>query len=613
MYHHEEDHDLRSIQRPTDVPCCIGFIVALCIFGGMYIKVVAQGELGKLYHGIDYNGNVCGVDPDVVGEPYLYWCMKSGVGGVPKVSLKHPICVAACPGSVTQSTVSQSSSSQVYGIQPDCAAVAGAGSMASYKTKILMNRYCIPDPAAYPQLSEQVSGNNLADIEAFTAETFSSICAAWPVLLGSFFVAVMLGYLFLVLLRHCAGPMLYGTMLAAIIGFSLMGIYLLANAGTLSEKLRTQLNSDTDLPPEITDNEENLTRGVAGLCFVLSFITLCLACCFHQSIEVGSACVEVACETIFEMPSLLLLPVLKAFFKGALSLVLLIGFVELYSASPVVPGSDTEEPHLTHTKEQYLEMLFYMLMSFWILCFVNALYQFIVAYGVCEYYKTPYDHDQEKDVGCCALWDGLFFGLLYHGGSLALGSLLIAVLMVIQQVIRYAQKKEKEAGGNTLVDCVLCCCLCAVGCCKEIVEFIDKNAYIDIALTSNNFCDAAKDALQVITEIGGAMAILNGATFVFATFGTIMITLGCGAFTYVVASSGTFSEQSSQFEVANPIGPMLVSCAIGLLVALSFMHVFDMTSDTLLYCYGYDLKTGQGTQTAPTALKELVHGASDHH
>jgi len=253
-----------------------------------------------------------------------------------------------------------------------------------------------------------------------------------------------------------------------------------------------------------------------------------------------------------------------------------------------------------------------MLMSYWILAFVNALYQFIVAYAVAEYYYTPYDHDQEKEVGCCAIWDGLYFGLVLHGGSLALGSLLIATLMVLQKIIEYAQAENKAHGDNKVVDCLLCCCMCCVHCCKDLVEFINKNAYIDIAVTSNGFCAAARSALEMITELGGAMAILNGATFIFTLFGTILITLGCGWFTYIVSSQGTFVDQSSDFEVSNPTAPMVVACLIGMLVALSFMHIFDMTSDTLLYCYGYDMRTGKGGHTAPTALKELVHGNDSH-
>jgi len=336
-----------------------------------------------------------------------------------------------------------------------------------------------------------------------------------------------------------------------------------------------------------------------------------LGCCFHHSIQVGAACVEVACDTMFEMPSLLLLPVAKAFFKGVLSLVLIVGFIELYSSSGVSNGSDGLPPHWTHSRDQYIQLILYMLMSFWIVCFVNALYQFVIAYAVAEYYYTPYDHDGEKDVGCCAIWDGLYFGLLLHGGSLAFGSLLIAIFMVLQKLIEFAEKQNKDTVNNPVITCVLCLFGCCINCCKETVEFVNKTAYIDIAVTSNSFCAAAKNALVMITELGGAMAILNGATFIFTIFGVVLIMLGSAAFTYFVSSQGVFVQQNSEFDISMPMAPTVVAGILGALVGMAFMHVFDMTSDTLLYCYGYDLHNNKNTASAPQALKELVHGSKD--
>lgn len=604
MYGVHDDEDPKSRQRCTDCPCCLVFVASLAVFFVLYVHVLEDGDVDRLYHGIDTKGRVCGVDPGVQDEPFLYWCMKSHFASAPQISLEHPICVDRCPGA-NQPATGRTGTNTMYEIEPDCAQVLGADGMASYRTIIVFDRYCMPDPKIFPDLANQVSSQDLASWEVWAAASMSSIHAAWPVLVGSFFVAVMLGYLYLVLLRHCAEPLIYLSMLLCVVGFASMGIYLFANAGTLVN----EYGHGGDV--QHTQNEENATRVAGFVCMVISILLLCLGCCMHTSISIGAACVEVACDTMFEMPALLLLPILKALFKGIMSIILLAGFLQLYSVSGIANSTtDGRSPHMDHSQEQKFFMIFYMLMSFWILAFVNALYQFIVAYAVAEYYYTPYDHDKEKDVGCCAVWDGVFYGLVHHGGSLAFGSLLIAIFMVVQKLIELAEKRNKEAGGNKVVDCILGCCMCWVSCCKEIVEHINKNAYIDIAITSDSFCEAAKSALAMIVEVGGAMAILNGATFVFTLFGVVLISMGAGGFTHLMVNQGVFIDQTSEFDVANPIAPMVVAGLIGVVVALSFMHVFDMTSDTLLYCYGLDLRSGRGGQTAPSALKELVH---EHH
>jgi len=185
--------------------------------------------------------------------------------------------------------------------------------------------------------------------------------------------------------------------------------------------------------------------------------------------------------------------------------------------------------------------------------------------------------------------------------------LLIAILQAFSKVLEYAQRKNEEEGDNYALSCILCCCICCVHCCKDIVEFVDKNAYIEMAITSKDFCGSAKEAIAMIVKLGGSMAILNGATFVFSVFGTIVISLTSGAFADIICAHGPFADQSSPFHVASPSTVMLLSALMGFLVALTFMDVLDMTSDTLLYCYGVDMQTGRAGHTAPAALKDLVH------
>lgn len=74
----------RSRQRCTDIPCCIVFLAAIAAFGMVYIKALATGNIARLYHGANWQGEVCGVDPAVVDKPMLYWCMKSQFGGIPE-------------------------------------------------------------------------------------------------------------------------------------------------------------------------------------------------------------------------------------------------------------------------------------------------------------------------------------------------------------------------------------------------------------------------------------------------------------------------------------------------------------------------------------------------
>mmetsp|Transcript_113965 Transcript_113965/g.302883 ORF Transcript_113965/g.302883 Transcript_113965/m.302883 type:complete len:627 (-) Transcript_113965:171-2051(-) len=610
-FHHEDglqddegEVDLKSRHGCTDVPCCLLFAAALVAFSVLYSWCGRTGNLGRLYHGINYKGQICGVDPDVADKPFLYWCPLSMAGSELTLNMEKPICVDACPGAGTAGPAS----TPMYTIQPECEVVSGPEGVSSYKTMSLMGRYCVPRSGAHTlkTMTQKVTGGQVKGWAHNFMETLSTIPAAWPVLVGVFFVSIVLGYLYLAMLRHCAEPLIWVSMVLVVLGFGLLGCYLWRSAADLGQ---ATLPAGVSLPEGSEGNQETAVRVVAVVSWAIALAVVFLACCFRHSIAAASACAEVACDAMFEMPSLLVAPVVKALVKGLLCFILLYGFLLLYSTASISEqGGDGITRSFEFKPKQYYMMLFYMVASFWILAFVSALYQFVIAYATAEYYFTPYDHDDEKDVGCCVLCEGLHIGLLYHTGSLAFGSLLIALLQTFQKVIEYAEAKNEETANSQVVKILLCCCACCVNCCKDTIQFINKNAYIDMAITSHNFCDAAKQAVEMIIELGGAMAILNGATYVFTFFGTALITLACGALAYVAAAHGAFADAESVSTLGCPLAPMVVSMLLGCLVALDFMNVFDMVSDTLLYCYGTDLHSGKGGYTAPAALKELVHG-----
>mmetsp|Transcript_29940 Transcript_29940/g.48028 ORF Transcript_29940/g.48028 Transcript_29940/m.48028 type:complete len:626 (+) Transcript_29940:74-1951(+) len=600
---------LKSRHHCTDIPCCLVFAAFLAAFSALYGYGIQNGNVKKIFHGIDYQGKICGVDAEVATKPYLYWCDKGALGSSLKLSLSKPICVESCPADTGV-------------LVPDCVPVVGLEGMTAYKSIAVMNRYCMPDTEKSKKATAALEEGPMADSSQKFLEDLSSIPAGWPVLLGAFFVAVFLGYVWMLLMRCCAGPLIWSTIVLVIVGFGALGAYMFVNAGQMSQNFPDNVK----VPEGYGQHEETATKVIAGFLFVCSFVCLCMACCFRSSIDAACACVEVAVEAIFEMPSLLFAPILKAVVKGSFALILIFGFFLLLSTAPMTsplmdPNSKTNlvgqavssqaqgvYRHFELTGQQKGILVGYVFVAFWIECFLNALYQFIIGYAMAEYYYAPYDHDGEKDVGCCALFDGLHVGLLYHCGSLAFGSALVAAFSTLQMIIAAIEYQNQATGqSNRVVDAILGCLQSLVTCFKWIVELINRNAYVDIAITSNNFCDAAKSAIAMIIQLGGSMAVLNGATIVFSVFGSLLIGIACAAFSFFLTTSETFTAQSSSFQVTNPVPVAVVSGFIGVSVAACFMLVFDMASDALLYCYGIDLHTGRGSSTAPPALKDLVH------
>jgi solute carrier family 44 (choline transporter-like protein), member 2/4/5 len=70
----------------------------------------------------------------------------------------------------------------------------------------------------------------------------------------------------------------------------------------------------------------------------------------------------------------------------------------------------------------------------------------------------------------------------YHMGSIAFGSLLIAVIQFIRAVMAYLQRHSKAMQeGNRLVKAMFCCVQCCLKCLQTLVEVFTRNAFIFVS------------------------------------------------------------------------------------------------------------------------------------
>jgi len=99
----------------------------------------------------------------------------------------------------------------------------------------------------------------------------------------------------------------------------------------------------------------------------------------------------------------------------------------------------------------------------------------------------------------------------YHFGSLAFGSLILAIVHFLQIVLEIAKKQtEANAPSNKCLEYAINCLRCFMQCIERIVQFINKMAYIQIALRGKNFCNAAKDGFEIAWSNPLRFAIVGG-------------------------------------------------------------------------------------------------------
>eukprot|EP00928_Gymnodinium_smaydae_P022626 TRINITY_DN18947_c0_g1_i1.p1 TRINITY_DN18947_c0_g1~~TRINITY_DN18947_c0_g1_i1.p1 ORF type:complete len:494 (-),score=72.54 TRINITY_DN18947_c0_g1_i1:159-1640(-) len=440
---------------------------------------------------------------------------------------------------------------------------------AAYPSVSIRDRYCLPAGSEEAAARAQVDQYMRKAADGFL-DVIGRIIEAKKVLLLSLASAIVLGYLYLFLLRAIARCIIPMGILVSVTSLVMMGLYLWR-----ASKIRA-------------DQKLQQTFRVLAICaWFVSLSVLGLGACFRSAAKLSAKCIRQAAKVIWRMPCLLLMPLGKIIVRFVLLALLLFGFFFLMSTGDVTGLGNNRS--FSYTFHQKLLMCAYIFCSYWLFTYISALYYFSIAYAVAQHYVADVDEVGHREVECCGAYTGVKVGLKYHTGSLAYGSAIIAVLEMLQRPLEWARKQSKAEELGPCVNCLFRALMCACKCVEGILRFINKNAYINIALTSQSFCQAVQSVVRIVAEHGAAMAILNGATFVFQFVGIASITSLCGLFSAYLVGAGLADENGANLGTDDPVLAVVASCAIAFMVAWAFMSIFDVASDTLLICHAEDM------------------------
>ena len=76
----------------------------------------------------------------------------------------------------------------------------------------------------------------------------------------------------------------------------------------------------------------------------------------------------------------------------------------------------------------------------------------------------------------------------YHLGSIAFGSLLIAIIQAIRAALAYFQRQsEKYNKDSKIAKALFCCVQCFLKCLQSLIELVTRNAYIYVSAHASAF------------------------------------------------------------------------------------------------------------------------------
>jgi len=123
-------------------------------------------------------------------------------------------------------------------------------------------------------------------------------------------------------------------------------------------------------------------------------------------------------------------------------------------------------------------MIIYEFFGFlWVAALIIACSQFVITVTVCIWYFSSTSDNRGKT----SLWTGIKWIFRYNFGSLAFGSLLLAVIWFAIVVFNYMRRKLEKGnniGLSSCIKCLLCCCNYCLQCCERFIRFLNKQAYV---------------------------------------------------------------------------------------------------------------------------------------
>lgn len=480
---------------------------------------------------------------------------------------------------------------------------------------------------------DAVNGLNAKDIGVRIFEDFAS---SWPWILLALVIAMVVSLLFLLLLRFTA-PVMVWVLIIGVLGAGAYGIWhcyweynnhKTNNASINNIGFTTNFNSY--LQVQETWLAFLIVISIVEVILLLSLIFL------RKRILIAIALIQESSKAVGYMMSTLVYPLVTfvlvlicVAYWGATALYLATSGVPIYkvvalnstmtgcnkinasvqcdpqnfnvsnypecpSASCIFINYNTEG---TFQKTLSYLQIYNAVVFLWCVNFVIALGQCTLAGAFSSYYWALH---KPSDIPLFPVTASFLRALRFHVGSLAFGALILTLVQIVRIILEYIDHKTRSA-QNACARFLLCCLKCCFWCLEKFVKFLNRNAYIMIAIYGKNFCVSAKNAFSLLMRNIIRVVVLDKVTDLLLFFGKLLVVGGVGVLAFFFFSGriplpgSTFNSQTLNYYWM----PIITVVFGSFIIAHGFFSVYNMCVDTLFLCFLEDLERNDGSAQKP--------------
>uniref|UniRef100_A0A4W5M970 Choline transporter-like protein n=1 Tax=Hucho hucho TaxID=62062 RepID=A0A4W5M970_9TELE len=253
-----------------------------------------------------------------------------------------------------------------------------------------------------------------------------------------------------------------------------------------------------------------------------------------------------------------------------------------------------------------------LLIFLWLVNFIIALGQCTLAGAFASYYWA---RRKPQDIPTCPLFSSFSRAIRYHTGSLAFGALILALVQMARIILEYLDSKLKGA-NNVVARFLLCCLKCCFWCLERFIKFMNRNAYIMIAIYGKCFCTSARDSFCLLMRNVVRVAVLDRVTDFLLFLGKVLIAGSVGVIAFFFFTHKIPIVQEDVPTLHYYWVPLLTVIFGSYLIAHGFFSVYAMCVDTLFLCFCEDLERNDGSPEKPFLMSAELHSIlrkTEHH
>jgi choline transporter-like protein 2/4/5 len=546
----------------TDIICCILFVLGWIAMITIGVIALQKGNPRALAQPYDSDNHACGVAAGFEDYQYIYFARPSG----PLFSRANTtVCVRHCPKG-NENIIDCIPNSQVLVCRETLNNTVPG--LEIYSSKMVLDKICMPTDVTL--LSNVQGGLSFSNTDAYIGD----LTRAYDIVWACIGIALVLGFIYMLLLRWCAGPLVWLAILFVIGSLATLGAFLLNDGSQLQDSVPSIPDSETR---QATQTQANWEKAMGIVFIVFAGLILVLVLVIRKYISLAIIILKAAGKFVTETFYIIVFPpIMFAFFCGTFAFFFYIG-LNLYSGGDFTHSREgTNSTPFGQVKfDPNLQRMFIWNCFFglWNLTFNIGFTDFVIASAACLWY---FNEDKNK------LTEAFYRAVRYHSGSIAFGSIVLSWIWTINWIFWLISSLVEKCSQsqNGCLSFSAKCCMCCFDCYFRFLRFFIRGAYTLMGITGRNFLESGRDAVYLGVRNTGSIVFVLPIVEVFSVIGKAFITL----VTMMIGYSIITKAPQYTGTITHPLAPTMVFGIIGYFVSSLFLSVYGVGTEAILYC-----------------------------